>query len=183
MILHQQLHHPESAPLEPWLAVHCESLTLADCEFRENKYRVTAINHESTDFMISNVQRGNLVAFAAMIEKDIYQHLGIKGSSYPLPTDHSALGTLPSYILLNSLDGTTPAILHTQDPVALYFAQDPRGTLGNAEYFRSSRDLTAEGWAYWWEDAQRAFHKLTIEHLQATGTPVPPAIAAAVKHD
>lgn len=183
MILHQQLLQPEHGPREPWLAVHVESLTIAHCEDQGGTIRIHALKDGTEDFPFSNTQKGNPIAFAMMIEDDIAQHLGIRSSIHPLPASHPALGTLPDYLLLNSLDGTTPAILHTVDPVAIYFAQDERGTLGHAEHFRSSTDLSAEGWAYWWEDAQRAFHKLTIEFFAGAGMEVPAHITAAVKHD
>ncbi len=183
MILQQQLPHPRNGPLLSWLALHSESLTLALCEPHAAVIRITPISYPSPIDHITNVISPASApedAIAAVIR----HHMpGRPIIILPLITNHPAIGTLPDYLLLNSLDGTTPAILHTQHPVALYFADPKTSLLGPAERFRSSVDLTPEGWAYWWEDAQRAFQKLTIEFMQATNMPVPTAIAEAVKHD
>lgn len=176
MILHQQLPHPD-ATLDPWFALHCESLTIAICQPNDSRIHISLVNPTKPANEITNATtRADLNIIAA----DIRHHL---------PHYTTSISSLPNiqfpiapYLLLNSLDGNTPAILHTQDPVALYLAEES-GTLHPCQYFRSSIDLSVEGWAYWWEDAQRAFYKLTVEFMQATGAPVPPDIAAAVKHD
>ena len=83
----------------------------------------------------------------------------------------------PEWILLNDPEtGTTPAIMHTADPVFIAFADPASAVLRAPEHFRSSVDLTVEGWTYWWEDAQRAFEKLTVESVAAFGIHVPEEI-------
>lgn len=180
MILHQQILQPKEGISLSWLALHVESLTSVLCNpISCNLIEITV--PPPFHGPITNITDTPPHDLCAIIASDIQSHItGLRTRVATLPSGHSALGT-QDYILVNSLDGTTPAILHTQDPVALYLA-DASGTLGSAERFRSATDLSAEGWAYWWEDAQRAFHKLTIAFMQQADIRVPQSIADAVKH-
>jgi hypothetical protein len=198
MILHQQLLQPATGPLLPWLALHLPSLTLALCEPKGNRITITQVAPFPGEITSATpITPDTLFDIAA----DIRHHLthvttGISTDILPLSslhTSHSALGTSSSslascvfessvYLLVNSLDGTTPGILHTGDPTALYLADPKTSILGHAQHFRSTVDLTVEGWLYWWEDALAHFQKLTIEFAQSTGTPVPQEIQDAVRH-
>lgn len=186
MILHQQILQPETGPREPWLALHVESLTLALCEQRGHAIHITAIHIIPPPSCVTSLN--DLVPFlcADEVSRDIRRHIAgattrtIQQS--PISNLKSQIPDLPPYLLVNSLDGTTPAILHTADPVALYFADPITSTLSPAEHFRSTVDLSVEGWAYWWEDAQRAYHKLTIEFCQEAGIPIPKPIVDSVRY-
>jgi hypothetical protein len=180
MILHQQLLHPTTGPRHPWLALHVASLTLALCKQRFETIHIHPIT----------LPRGPFTTAKPIRLKEALHQIGIDIQALlptttiqthaeepsPIPNPQSQI---PLSILVNSLDGTTPGILHLADPIALYLADPETSILHPATVASSQQDISAEGWAYWWEDAQRAFHKQTIAFYQACKLPIPEAIQSA----
>ncbi len=182
MILHQQLPQPKDAPLEPWFAVHCESLTLFRCKPHGDAVAIFQLVPETSETAITSCTAMGQFRAAEAVANDLRRHSEQVVIDTPLPLN-SQLSTLNTpYLLLNSLDGTTPAIMHTVDPVFICMADRKTAILHPTEHFRSSVDLSVEGWTYWHEDAQAHFEKLTVEFCQATGIPIPARIATAVRH-
>jgi hypothetical protein len=180
MILHQQLPHTKDAPLEPWFAVYVESLTLAFCRHYGDTVAITQLIPEFTAPSFTSCPPND---YPILAEKLISGNISRHGKN-PVINPPSLLSQYspPEWILLNSLDGTTPAVMHTADPVFICLADRKTAILHPTEHFRSSVDLSVEGWTYWHEDAQAHFEKLTVEFCQATGIPIPARIAAAVRH-
>ncbi len=194
MILHQQIPQPTRGPLLPWFAVHCETITLALCTSFDNQGRriqLEVFDHPKDESIKSHLSTAlrtpNVVG--SMISDDICKHGSFRTGLIEVTAIHSDDSQpstinsepLPSYLLLNNLhDGTTPAIMHTADPVFIAFADPATAILRAPEHYRSSVDLTVEGWAYWWEDAQRAFEKLAVESATAFGIQVPEQIRSKV---
>lgn|GEM_PF-6762543 len=154
MILHHQLCHPKNGQLTPWLSVDCESLAL----FLNTPQGQRNIQESITPLEIT-----------AVIESHSIQCVGKSALTY-------AQAEVPEWLLLNSEDSTTPAIMHTSDPIFISLADPTSAVIKAPEYYRSGVDLSAEGWAYWWEDAQRAFEKLTVESASAFDISVPKEI-------
>lgn len=190
MILHQQLPHPENGTPLPWFAVHSQLLGICLCEQTGNLITITPIIQENPKALISSLSRVQTTYTLDDIGGAVCRHFHQEGFiargirlELKAPSPISNLQSpIPNYILVNSLDGTTPGILHLGDPTALYLSEKNTAILQPTEHFRSAVDLSVEGWTYWWEDAQRAFLKLTIEFAQAVGTPVPEHIAEAARH-
>jgi len=180
MILHQQLPHSKSDPL-PWFAVHCETLTLALCMPIGNRGRrlLIAVFPHATDAVITSSLAGMVSApnvIGELIFADVAKSLQVLLQRIEtLPNPESSL---PEYLLLNSLAGTAPAIMHTSDPVFIAFADPATAILRAPEHYRSSVDLSVAGWEYWWTDAQQHFEKLSVESAAAHGITVPADIAA-----
>lgn len=189
MILHQQLPQPKTGPLDPWFAVHCESITLALCtswDTQGKRIQIEVFDHPKDAAIESHLSTGirapNVIG--SLISEDICKDRKLR----PGPIEVSAIlsyesqpSTIdyqppPEYLLLNSLDGTAPAIMHTADPVFIAFADPATNVIRAPEHYRSSIDLTVDGWAYWWEDAQRAYEKLAVESAAAFGIRVPEEI-------
>lgn len=170
MILHQQT----PSPADGFFSVHCESLTLAWCRPAGSRVIVTPLPAPTGTAAVEILHPVSPDQAARLIAADIANHG---------PSRHSAAASTrpdpPEYLLVNSLDGTTPGIMRTVDPLFIVLADPDTGILGTPSRVRSSADLSAEGWAYWWEDARRAFESLTVDFCHAVGTPPPPAFIAA----
>jgi hypothetical protein len=184
MILHQQILHPKSGPHLPWLALHVETLTMALVSAYGDALRIQLIVQDSSA-LITSLETS---ITTSEIQEEIAADIRAQGATCiiadPISSSSLESSSLAScvYHLFNTLDGKTPAILHTGDPTALYLARPDTAILQHTEHFRSQVDLSVEGWAYWWQDAQNAFIRLTVEFAQACGHPVPAHIATAARY-
>lgn len=75
---------------------------------------------------------------------------------------------VPEYLIVSRIDGTHPAIARTQDP---HFVIDinERDQMLHTEhnFWRTTTDLSAQGWCYWWQDANTAYENLAPAFIAA----------------
>ena len=70
-----------------------------------------------------------------------------------------AKAQVPEYLLVWDIHGRHPAIVRCADPM-LIIPANPEKVISLAAatpYYRTATDIPSEGWAYWWEDAHRAY--------------------------
>jgi hypothetical protein len=68
---------------------------------------------------------------------------------------------LPDYLIVFDVNGEHPAIWHTVEPQGILPIDEAKGRPATKRtYHRLIKDLSGEGWAYWWQDAHDAYQKL-----------------------
>jgi hypothetical protein len=79
--------------------------------------------------------------------------------------------TVPEYLIVFDANGGHPAIARTQDPHFVIDINEKLQMLHTEHNFwRTTTDLSAEGWCYWWQDAQAAYENLAPDIIAATTT-------------
>lgn len=175
MFLHQQSAADPHAPLCHWWVVELETLTLARCTTNLRSHlSIEIVGPDTTPDAVSSHP---FTFLPGPFASRLLTECRLEGNKHrKLTATHiipSGAADMPEWLLLASTGGETPAIMHTTDPVFVTLADPETAVLKSPEFFRSNVDLPAEGWAYWWEDAQRNFEKLWLECCDSLGIPVP----------
>ena len=78
---------------------------------------------------------------------------------------------IPEYLIVFDINGENPAVARTQDPHFIIAINEREEMLSSEHsYCRTTIDLSAEGWCYWWQDAQAAYETLVATILDATSS-------------
>ena len=174
MFYHSLPHTPEGQSPPPWWCFHAETLTpLRINRLPKGIVRVTAIDPPPGFLPVFQSHPGtfnhDLVITHLMPElAGVDPHIKLE-KVHTLPR---AKVNLPAYLPIWDHQGGQPAIIHTVDPMVIILAdsKDERKLSTTTPYYRTNVDLSAEGWAYWWEDASLAWDDLIKPFLPTPGS-------------
>lgn len=155
-----------------WWAVHAETLT---------PIRVTIHGSDSVSLEIIGAPEGETPVFSshpnvaidpAVIQQEVLLsircHLAAHARLKKVTLRERKEVTLPEYLLVFDHNGENPACFRTSDPHLIIPASQPEEEiLGQPLYWRTSTDLPATGWEYWWTDCQLAWDAMVPDLLNA----------------
>lgn len=168
MLLHALHHFPADPAADfSWWLVHVETLTPVQVHSSGRKItvQITRPAETATPFR----SHPEIPFDAKAIGKDIFREFkAALGPACTFKTYHvrpAADAQAPEYLLVFDINGENPAIFRTQDPAAIFPIDTAANTLGPALAWSTATDISAEGWAYFWEDCMRAYEHLSEKFI------------------
>lgn len=167
MILHAL---PTTPNAHSWWAVHAETLTpilIAQEKGRRRSPIQIGIGTSDKTFPFGSAHtHPTPQQIAVETIQSIKQHILAKASIGTRSIIHNP--NLPEYMAVFHPDGSQPAIWRTADPAMIIPAQPGKETmLTQPTHWKSTTDLPAEGWAYWWQDCLEAWRKIVPQTLRS----------------
>lgn len=170
MLLHALQHFPADPHADfSWWLIHVETLTPVHLHSSGRRIQVQIVRPPAAT--PPAIRSHSAVAFdpqaiATEISREIRTTFDLHRAfnSYAL-RDRNEI-EVPEYLLTFDIQGVHPAIVRTHDPSMILPVGEQAPTPSQFIAWSTATDLSAEGWAYWWEDCMRAYDRLSDELLQ-----------------
>lgn len=172
MILHaMNPDTPKQTPME-WWAVHAETLTPVHISILPSNIadiRVVEPTAPDATLFRSHPKRNDT---PREIARDVMEEInrnflqGINLGSLTIgPTD--AVTPLPEHLLVMKANGENAAIFRTEFPRMIIPTRTDETMLGEPTHWTALEDLSAFGWAFYWEGCQQALDELAPAFIAA----------------
>jgi hypothetical protein len=157
---------PPGTPPPPWWCFHAETLTPIHIKTNKDRSLTLSVVAPPPDFSaVYETHPGpfepGILRSALLPELHILIPEATIGRIRNVPFA-TARPNLPEYLIVWDVAGRHPSVIRTADPFVIIPATPENDKLlaGAIPYARTSTDHSVEGWAYFWEDAQRAWDDL-----------------------
>ncbi len=165
MFLHALTTTPQQPPYS-WWAIHVESLTPVKIHIGSGgRIALDIVSHPPSEIPAHSSHPDSVTDPAALTHDLLTELTATLTPHYRLHRSRVVTredSAVPEFLLVFDHSGAHPAIARTQDPRCILPA-DPHDESSLSASFlaaRTTTDLSADGWAYFWEDCQRAYDQL-----------------------